>query len=150
MNFKINPFNFKEICSYYNIQNEDKYKLEELFLNYLSWGGMPQRFNLNDEEEIKTYLTDIYDSIVVKDIINRYKIKDLDLFNSVLKYIVTSKDHVFSAEDMNNNLFKGKKEVSKTTLYNYVEFMEKAMLINKVDRYHIKNKRVSSGKYKYY
>ena len=53
------------------------------------WGGMPQRFSLDDEMQVKTYLSDIYNSIVIKDILERFKIKDLDLFNKILTYIVT-------------------------------------------------------------
>ena len=112
---------------------------------------MPQRFMLTDEMQTKTYLSDVYDSIVVKDIITRFKIQDLDLFNRIVEYIVTTPSQNFSADSLSNYFAnRDNREVSKATLYNYLEYMTKAMLINKADRYDIRGKRILSGKYKYY
>ena len=150
VSFKIKPFSFKEVCKFKNYE-PNKYKLEEQFNDYVKWGGLPQRFNLNSEEEIRTYLTDVYNSIVVKDIINRFNITDLELFNRIAEYIVTTPSQTFSAESLvkyfETNDDRG---VSKTTLYNYIEYMCKAHLISKVDRYDVRGKRILNGKYKYY
>jgi hypothetical protein len=101
--------------------------------------------------QIRTYLSDIYDSIVIKDIIERFEIKDLDLFNRIIEYIVTTPSETFSAENL-ANYFLGKDErgVAKNTLYNYLDYMVKGNLINKCERYDIRGKRILSGKYKYY
>ena len=117
----------------------------------MKWGGMPQRFALTDEFQVKTYLTDVYNSIVIKDIIKRFNIKDLDLFNRIVEYIVTTPSQNFSADSL-SNYFLGKeaREVSKITLYNYLEYMCKALLISKADRYDVRGKRILNGKYKYY
>ena len=150
VSFKIKPFSFKEICEFKNYEL-DKYKLEEQFYDYVKWGGMPQRFNLNSEDEIKTYLSDVYDSIVVKDIINRFNITDSELFNRIAEYIVTTLSQIFSAESLAKYFeTTGDRGVGKTTLYNYLEYMCKAHLINKVDRYDVRGKRILNGKYKYY
>ncbi len=150
VSFKIKPFSFKEICEFKNYEL-DKYKLEEQFYDYVKWGGMPQRFNLNSEDEIKTYLSDVYDSIVVKDIINRFNITDSELFNRIAEYIVTTPSQTFSAESLAKYFeTTGDRGVGKTTLYNYLEYMCKAHLINKVDRYDVRGKRILNGKYKYY
>ena len=112
---------------------------------------MPQRFMMTDEMQTKTYLSDIYNSIIIKDIVDRFKIKDLDLFNRIVEYIVTTPSQNFSADSLVNYFIsKDEREVSKNTLYNYLEYMSKAMLINKVDRYDVRGKRILSGKYKYY
>ena len=149
VSFKIYPLTFSEVCELKNIKDEKE--IEDAFNDYITWGGMPQRFVLTDEEQTKTYLSDIYDSIVLKDIIARFGIKDLDLFNRIVEYIVTTPSQNFSAESL-SNYFKNKdnREVSKITLYNYLEYMTKAMLINKADRYDIRGKRILNGKYKYY
>ena len=149
VSFKIYPLTFSEVCELKNIKDEKE--IENAFNEYITWGGMPQRFVLTDEEQTKTYLSDIYDSIVLKDIIARFGIKDLDLFNRVVEYIVTTPSQNFSADSL-SNYFKNKdnREVSKITLYNYLEYMTKAMFINKVDRYDIRGKRILNGKYKYY
>ena len=149
VSFKIYPFTFKEVCQLKNIT--DKNDLEEAFNDYITWGGLPQRFMLTDEMQIKTYLSDIYNSIIVKDIIERFNIKDLDLFNRIVEYIVTTPSQNFSAESLSNYFVNNEnREVSKATLYNYLEYMTKAMMINKVDRYDVRGKRILTGKYKYY
>jgi len=106
---------------------------------------------MTDEMQTKTYLSDIYNSIIIKDIVDRFKIKDLDLFNRIVEYIVTTPSQNFSADSLVNYFTsKDEREVSKNTLYNYLEYMSKAMLINKVDRYDVRGKRILRGKYKYY
>ena len=149
VSFKIYPLTFSEVCELNNIK--EKEDIEDAFDDYITWGGMPQRFMLTDEMQTKTYLSDVYDSIVVKDIITRFGIKDLDLFNRIVEYIVTTPSQNFSAESLSNYFAnKDNREVSKITLYNYIEYMSKAMLINKADRYDIRGKRILNGKYKYY
>lgn len=150
VSFKIKPFSFMEVCKFKNYEL-DKYKLEEQFNNYIKWGGLPQRFNLHDEYEIRTYLTDVYNSIVVKDIINRFKVTDLELFNRIAEYIVTTPSQTFSAESLAKYFeMNDDRGVGKTTLYNYLEYMCKAHLIEKADRYDVRGKRILNGKYKYY
>ena len=106
---------------------------------------------MTDEFQVRTYLTDVYDSILVKDIISRFNIKDLDLFNRVVEYIVTTPSQNFSADNLSNYFAnKDDREVSKNTLYNYLEYMAKAMLVNKAERYDVRGKRILTGKYKYY
>ena len=151
VSFKIYPFNFFEVCKLKNIDNNNKYELKEYFDDYIKWGGLPQRFEFKLESQIKTYLSDVYDSIIVKDIINIFEIKDLDLFNRIVEYIVTTPSETFSAETL-ANYFLGKEQrgVAKNTLYNYLEYMVKGNLINKCERYDIRGKRILSGRYKYY
>ena len=149
VSFKLYPLTFSEVCKLKNL-NEKK-DIEDAFDNYITWGGMPQRFVLTDEMQTRTYLSDVYDSIVLKDIIARFGIKDIDLFNRIVEYIVTTPSQNFSAESLSKYFAnKDNREVSKVTLYNYLEYMTKAMLINKADRYDIRGKRILSGKYKYY
>ena len=150
VSFKVFPFTFKEVCELKGKKNKDIYELEKDFNEYIKWGGLPQRFILTSEEQIKTYLMDVYDSIVVKDIIDRFGIKDLDLFNRIVEYIVTTPSQIFSAENLVKYFMADDRGVTKNTLYNYLEYMVLAMLINKAERYDIRGKRILNGKYKYY
>ena len=150
VSFKISPFTFEEVCILKNMLNKNKYELQEEFEEYLLWGGMPQRFIFKDKEQIRIYLTDVYNSIVIKDIVERFKVKDLDLFNRILEYVVTTPTQTFSAENLVKYFESENRNVAKNTLYNYLEYMNKALLINKVDRYDVRGKRILSGKYKYY
>ena len=151
VSFKVSPFTFKEVCELKGILDKDKYDLVKYFDEYVIWGGLPQRFILSSEEQVRTYLTDIYNSIVMKDIVERFGIKDLDLFNRIVEYIVTTPSQTFSAENLANYFsVNDDRGVTKNTLYNYLEYMSKAMMISKVDRYDIRGKRILNGKYKYY
>lgn len=150
VSFKIYPFTFDEVCELKGITISDKYELDKAFNDYIIWGGIPQRFSMEDENQVKAYLLDIYNSIVVKDIIERFKIKDLDLFNKILTYIITTLSQTFSAESLSNYLLKDNIDVSKITIYNYLEYMCRAFLINKAERYDVRRERILSGKYKYY
>lgn len=151
VSFKVYPFTFKEVCELKNIEDKNINELETAFNEYIKWGGLPQRFIFDDENQVKTYLSDIYNSIIVKDIIARFNIKDVDLFNRIVEYIVTTPSQTFSAESLANYfLNNNEREVSKITLYNYLEYMTKAMLISKADRYDVRGKRILNGKYKYY
>lgn len=151
VSFKVYPFTFKEVCKFKNIETKDKYELEKDFMDYVKWGGLPQRFILEDDNQIRTYLSDVYDSIVIKDIIERFGIKDLDLFNRIVEYIVTTPAQTFSAESLAKYFtVNDDRGVTKNTLYNYLEYMSKAMLISKADRYDVRGKRILNGKYKYH
>lgn len=150
VSFNIYPFTFKEVCELKNISDKDKYELAKEFDDFILWGGMPQRFALDSEQQIRTYLSDIYNSIVIKDIVDRFKIKDLNLFNKILTYIVTTPSQTFSVESLSNYLLGDNIEVSKVTIYNYLEYMCRAFLIHKADRYDVRGKRILNGKHKYY
>lgn len=120
VSFKIYPFTFQEVCEYKNILDKNKYELKPYFDEYMLWGGMPQRFVLTDEEQVKTYLSDVYDSIVVKDIVERFKITNLDLFNRIIEYIVTAPSQTFSAESLSKYFESDDRNVAKNTIYNYL------------------------------
>ena len=150
VSFKINPFSFREVCEFNNYEL-DKYKLEKEFNDYVKWGGLPQRFSFKNEDEVRIYLTDVYNSIVVKDIINRFNISDIELFNRIAEYIATTPSQTFSADNLAKYFeVNDNRGVGKNTLYNYLEYMCKAHLIQKVDRYDVRGKRILNGKYKYY
>lgn len=150
VSFNVFPFSFKEVLEIKGLSDKNKYELQEVLNDYMLWGGLPQRFMMMDEYQIKTYLNDVYNSIVIKDIVNRFNIKDIDLFNRIVSYIMTTPSLTFSAESLSNYLLSDNIVVSKNTIYNYLEYMCKAFLITKADRYDIRGKRILTGKYKYY
>ena len=148
VSFKITPFTFSEVCELLNIT--DKNDLDEIFNDYIKWGGMPQRFMQSDDTSKKTYLSDIYDSIVIKDIVKRFNIKDIDLLNRIVTYILTTPAQTFSPESLKKYFESESRGVSLETLYNYLDYIVRANLVSKAERYDIRGKRILTGKYKYY
>ena len=148
VSFKIQPFSFREVCELKGI--EDKDEIEKAFEDYMKWGGMPQRFYFNDEQETKNYLMDLYDSIVVKDIISRYKVKDVELLNKILEYLMSTPAQQFSVTNIVNYLKSESRNCSNETLYNYLSYITNSFIMNKAKRYDIKGKRVLSTNDKYY
>ena len=148
VSFKITPFTFGEVCELSNIVNNRD--IEDAFNDYIKWGGMPQRFMQQDDTSRKTYLNDIYDSIIIKDIVKRFNIKDIDLLNRIVTYILTTPSQVFSPDSLKKYMQSDSRNVSLETLYNYIDYITRANLISKAERYDVRGKRILTGKYKYY
>ena len=150
VSFKISPFSFKEVCELKNVLDKNKYELLDVFEEYVKWGGLPQVFMQVDDMSKKTYLNDVYNSIIVKDIVTRFNVKDVDLLNRIITYILTTPANTFSAESLSKYFESISRSVSLETIYNYIDYITRAMLIEKSSRYDIRGKRILTGKYKYY
>lgn len=148
VSFRIHPFSFKEVCKLKNI--ETKEDTEIAFNDYIKWGGMPQRFCFNEEIEIKNYLLDLYDSIVIKDIVTRYKVKDVELLNKVIEYLMSTPAQQFSITNIVNVLANENRNCSNETLYNYLSYITSSYIMSKAQRYDIKGKKILQTNDKYY
>ena len=148
VSFKVTPFTFEEVCELLNVT--DSRDIEDAFNDYIKWGGMPQRFMQNDDNSKRTYLYDIYDSIIMKDIVKRFNIKDIDLLRSIITYILTTPSQVFSPDSLKKYMQSDSRNVSLETIYNYLDYIVRANLISKAERYDVRGKRILTGKYKYY
>lgn len=127
VSFNINPLNYKE---YEELTNKDP-KNESVFWDFVQWGGLPNRTQFKDENNIKDYLHSIFDSIILRDVVSRLGLKDVVLFNLILQYIVDTTGREFSAKNV-INFFKNKgRDVSTITLYNYLDALCKALIIKK-------------------
>lgn len=146
--FEILPFSFYEMKQYYELNN--LYWSEDLFMNYLKWGGFPLRFDYKDDEAIHRYLSNLYKSIVSRDIIGNSKSKDKSSFLDISLYILANAGKEFSVDNIVKAYNKNGKEISKRTVYNYLERMKKAYLIHGVGRYNITGKSALSNREKQY
>ena len=148
VSFKVTPFTFEEVCELLNVT--DSRDIEDEFNDYIKWGGMPQRFMQNDDNSKRTYLYDIYDSIIMKDIVKRFNIKDINLLRRIITYILTTPSQVFSPDSLKKYMQSDSRNVSLETIYNYLDYIVRANLISKAERYDVRGKRILTGKYKYY
>lgn len=143
--FNIYPFSFTEYADCFNLEKDKKN-----FLKYLQVGGLPELLKLDEEEMRRHYISSLEDTIVVKDIINRYKIKDAYLLKTIFKYIADNIGNLFSVNNVVNYLISDKIKTNFETVANYIEYLEDAFLIYGVDRYDIKGKSILARSKKYY
>ena len=146
--FEVMPFSFMEMKQYYELNNMDWN--DDLFYNYLKWGGFPLRFDYRDDSSTRKYLINLYEGIVNKDIVRKSKSIDKKTFMDISLYILSNAGKELSIDNIINEYKKNHKEVSKRTVYNYLDRMKKAYLIHCVGRYNITGKTALSNKEKQY
>ena len=144
--FNIYPLSYKEFIEL----TKRNPKSDETFWNFVQWGGLPNRTQFNDENNIKDYLHSVFDSIILRDVVERLGLKDTVLFNLLLQYIVDTTGREFSAENVIRYLKSEGKSTSSETLYSYLDALCKALIIKKIHRYDIHGKAVLKTLNKYY
>ena len=147
---KIYPLSFKEFLRF---SNYDKSNIEDKFYEYLKYGGLPAITQIKDKTDlIMTYLSDIYNSIVKKDVINRNLIKDIALLENIIKYLANNVGNQISANGISNYLNSNKivEKNKHQTIDNYLKMLENAFIFYKADRSDIKNKSILKTLGKYY
>ena len=149
---KIYPLSFKEYIEFAKIQNPNKIlSNEEYFEQYLQFGGLPGIHNFDYEKEnIYQYLSDIYNSVLLKDVIARNGIRDIELLERVVLYILDNIGNTFSAKNISDFLKSQGRKLSRETVYNYLKALENAYIISKVQRYDIKGKALLETQEKFY
>jgi len=144
------PLSFAEALEWRRLDGSEASAHEE-FLRYIREGGMPFIYDAGIQGAPATsYLTDVFGSVVVKDIAKRHKIRDIDLLERILQYFVSEVGHLFSAESVRKYLRHENRSVSLETLYNYVKYAEEACLILPLKRNDLIGKRLLSSQEKIY
>ena len=144
--FNIFPLSYKEFIEL----SKKRPKEEETFWNFVKWGGLPNRCQFDNENNIKDYLHSVFDSIILRDVVERLGLKDTILFDLLLQYIVDTTGREFSAENVIIFLKNEGKSISTETLYIYLDALCKALIIRKIYRYDIHGKAVLKTLNKYY
>lgn len=144
--FNIFPLSYKEFIEL----SKKKPKEEETFWNFVKWGGLPNRCQFDNEDNIKDYLHSVFDSIILRDVVDRLGLKDTILFDLLLQYIVDTTGREFSAENVITFLKNEGKCISTESLYIYLDALCKALIIRKIYRYDIHGKAVLKTLNKYY
>ena len=144
--FNINPLSYQE---YVHLTGKDGYDMDT-FWDYAKWGGLPNRCFFDQVTDIKNYLYSVYDSIILRDVVNRLNLKDTFLFDMILQYLIETSGREFSADNIIKYLNRENKKISNETLYNYIDALCRALIIRKVYRYDISGKGVLKTLNKYY
>ena len=135
VSFRVRPFVYKEILEYTKELGK-----ECTITDYLVWGGFPKRFEFDTEDAQIRYLNDLDDTIVINDLMNRYKINKENLFKSLVNYVLRSNSRIFSAKSIHNYIKEKHESCSINTIMKYLNYLEEAYIIEKVKQYSTRTK----------
>lgn len=148
--FVIYPFSFKEFIELYRPINPDN-SIQQCFQKYLITGGMPYLANIRYEDEpSKQYLHDLFNSVQLKDIVKRNKIRDVDLLERIIAYVIANVGTTFSASSLTKFLKSEQRTVAPETILNYIKYCCDAYLFYQVKRVNLQGKQILSTNEKYY
>lgn len=136
VSFRVRPFVYKEILEY-----SKQLGKEASAGDYLIWGGFPKRFEFSAPEAQKAYLNELNETIILNDIISRYKIRNTQAFKRVANYVMISNARIFSARSVANFMKTNGLKCSVTTVAKYIAYLEEAYAIESVSLYSTKAKR---------
>ena len=146
------PFSFKEILKFYEEKGiENNYENENhFFKQYMKYGGMPGLLDLDSSDKKEKALKDIYNSIIVDDILSRHNINKLDLFKRFLRFMINSTGQTFSKKSVINYLKNEHYKIDYETLNNYTEYIQESLFVTRIRREDLIGKKELKTEYKYY
>lgn len=148
--FVIYPFSFSEFTELYH-QTAPETSVPQCFQKYLLCGGMPYLSNIRYEEQpSRQYLTDLFNSVQLKDIVRRNNIRDIDLLERVISYITVNVGNTFSAASLVKFFKSEHRTVAAETVMNYIRYCCDAFLFYQIRREDIKGKQLLASNEKYY
>lgn len=149
ISFRIMPFNFKEFCQYKELPGGEA-TVQELLDEYMTWGGFPLVCKENEESSKEVLLSNLYDSVVLKDIIMRNKVASPLVLEKVLEYVIANSSTTLSVNNVTSTLAEDNHSVSAPTVYDYIKYMTEACICDKVSRYDIRGKKLLAFEEKVY
>ncbi len=148
--FVIYPFSFGEFSELYHTVYPD-IDSRVMFTRYLTDGGMPYLSNLRyAEQPSRQYLQDLYNSVVLKDVVKRNSIRDVDLLERIIAYVTANVGTTFSATAISKYLKSEGRTVAPETILNYIKACEDAFLFYRVRRQDLQGKKILTVNEKYY
>ena len=142
--FKIHPLSFSEFCMFHDLS-----KNNDALLKYLRYGGMPFLRHLPLEDAtVNEYLQSLYNTILLRDIAERYEIRNIHLLKTLSRYIANTEGAIFSSLSISKYFKSINLQVSPKTILDYAEYLKNAFIINHVERYNLAGKKIltSGGK----
>lgn len=143
--FEVFPFSYTEYCGI-----TEQRVCSDSYKKYLQSGALPELFNLPNDEMKQNYVSSIKDTVMLRDIVGRYKVKDVKLLDDLFVYLVNSAASIVSVTNIINFFASKKRKTNYETLSTYIGYLENSFLIHRAERYNIKGKDTISGNCKYY
>ena len=143
------PLSFKEFLDFSNF--EENVSIEDKFSEYMKFGGMPGVIALkNDNNLYENAIKGIYNTVFMKDVVERNKLVDASLLEKILKFLMSNIGSLISSKKIADFLTSQGTKITHNTVLNYLEMLENAYIIYKVPRYDIKGKELLKTLEKYY
>ncbi|SHE79696.1 hypothetical protein SAMN05444405_10366 [Bacteroides luti] len=143
--FEVFPFSYTEYCGI----TEQEVGINS-YKKYLQSGALPELFNLSGDEMKQNYISSIKDTVMLRDIVSRYKVKDIKLLDNLFVYLVNSAANIVSVTNIINFFASKKRKTNYETLSTYITYLENSFLVHRAERYNIKGKDTISGNCKFY
>ena len=137
VSFRIRPFVYKELLKYALELNKNQMTT----MDYIVWGGFPKRIEFDSLEAQKKYLNDLNETIIINDIISRYKIRKTEEFKRIVNYVLISNARIFSARSISDYMKKEGLSCTVSTVVKYLGYLEEAFVIEIIKKYSNKAKR---------
>lgn len=138
------PLSFAE---YFELVGGDK---RDAWKRYFTNGGLPYTANIGDEEILHDYLLGIYNTVLLKDVVERRKVQDVPLLRSVVKFLFDNIGNIISSKKISDSLVSFGRKTTSVTVENYIEALSEAFVIYRADRYDVKGKQHLKSLEKYY
>lgn len=146
---KMQPLSFREYLDF--IEPDETTDIHEKFNQYLRFGGLPTVVELLDTPDlIGSFLEGIYNTVLIKDVIERNAVRDAALLESILKYIASNIGSIVSSKKISDYLTSNGRKTTSDTIDNYLKMLENAFIIYKANRYDLKGKMFLKTLEKYY
>lgn len=143
---KVYPFSFKEYLNYYGIM--DGY--DDAFDQYVRTGGMPGAYVYKNEDRQYDYIRDVYSTILIRDLVEKYKIRNKSEFANISEFMMDNIGNLLSPNSISNTLNNNQSEITRKTVSKYIDYLENAFLFYEAKRYDLKGKRYLNNNSKYY
>ena len=142
---EVYPFSFKEYLKYYNYKD-----IQEAFDKYTQEGGMSGSYIYKTQEEKYQYISDVFNTLIIRDIKQKYNIKNTDVLNNLNNYLIDNISNLTSSNNITHFLNSYKVNITDKTVKNYIDYLCNAFAFYKIKRYDIKGKKYLSTQDKYY
>ncbi len=143
----VQSLSYEEFLIFHNLEDSD-----DTLRRYINFGGLPglRPIGLDDPEVVRQYLQGVYNTILVKDIVRRKKVRNVSFLENLIKYVGDNIGKPLSATNIQNYMTSNKNEVSKNLILNYLKAMTEAFLVHDVTRFNLHGKKLLENNDKYY
>ena len=144
---RIHPLTYSEFLEFHNLTDSD-----ESLMTYLNYGGLPglRKVGLDNDEQVWAYLTSVFNTIILKDIIERHDIRNVPFLNNLIAFYADTTGKLTSANSISKYMKSQKEDVSSNLILLYRGFYAEAYLLDVVPRYDIHGKKIFQSNEKIY